>query len=74
MLDKVIKVIQEYLNLQDTDITGETKLALDLGLSSYDLVEMCGQLEDELGVIVNEDKIVRMETINDIVQCLEERP
>ncbi|MCL1918320.1 MAG: acyl carrier protein [Peptococcaceae bacterium] len=74
LLDKVIALIRDHLNLQDMDITGETQLVFDLGLTSVDLLDMCGALENELGVVVNEDKIVRMETVSDIVHCLEEHP
>ena len=72
MLDRVIAFIRNYQNLQDAAITGESQLVCDLGLTSFDMIEMCCQLEEDFGIIVNEEKIGSIVTVNDLVQFLEE--
>jgi acyl carrier protein len=71
MLEKVIEFIQEYNNLQGVAITGETKLILDLGLSSFELVEMCCHMEEKLEMEISEEDMMQITTINDIVKYLE---
>ena len=71
MIDKVIEFIRENQDLQDIEITGESQLVRDLGLSSFDLVEMCCQLEETFDIVINDDDMVSIVTINDLVGCLQ---
>jgi len=68
--ENVIKFIRVYFNMHDKEITGDSKLRLDLGLSSFELLEMCCSLEEELKIDINEGNLRRVVTINDVVKCL----
>jgi acyl carrier protein len=70
MQERVIYFIKEYFALHDMDIDGESRLRKDLGLSSFELREMCCTIEDELNVKVSEANLKKVVTINDVVKSL----
>jgi acyl carrier protein len=72
MKEQVIDFIRSNQNLKEAEITGESQLVRDLGISSFDLVEMCCQLEEDFGIVINEEIMMSIVTIDDLVQCLEE--
>ena len=71
MQDKIIDFIRDYGNLNDMLITSDSKLTLDLGLSSFELIEMCCQIEEKFGIEISEENMLHIRTINDIVQICE---
>ncbi|MCL2591453.1 MAG: phosphopantetheine-binding protein [Betaproteobacteria bacterium] len=73
MLEKIIEFIRERKELNDIEITGESQLVRDLGLTSFDLVTMVCWMEEEFGRIINDDMMIRSITVNDIVHCLKQR-
>jgi acyl carrier protein len=68
--EKVIGFIREYFALHDHVITGESRLRKDLGLSSFELLEMCCTIEEEFNVTVSESNLRQVVTINDVVTSL----
>ena len=68
--ENVINFVKDYFDLHDEFITGETTLRKDLGLSSFELLEMCCSLETEFNVRVSEANLRRVETIDDVVNSI----
>ena len=68
--ERVIDFIREYFALHDAVISGESRLRKDLGLSSFELLEMCCTIEEEFDVNVSEANLKRVVTINDVVKSL----
>jgi len=71
MLERVIESIREYKELNDIEITGESQLVRDLGLTSFDLVTMMCRMEEEFGIIVDDGMMLQSITVNDVVRALE---
>lgn len=71
MTEKVIAFIRNYYGLDDVEITADSKLMFDLGLSSFELVEMYSRLEEEFKIKVEEADIIEIQTVGDIVKCIE---
>ena len=70
--DNIIEFIKDYFQLDD-EINGDSKLRADLGLSSFELLEMYCSMEEALGIDINESeyhKFFKISTINDIARCL----
>ena len=65
MLDKMRSIICNYVDISPEDITEDSNLTDDLGLSSYDIMCVRGELEEEFGVIVDEAEIVDIHTIGE---------
>lgn len=73
MLDKAIDFLRtKSSNIKDdVIITGESKLLFDLGFTSYDLIEMCCQMEETFRIEISDENLAKIETVNDIVKYLE---
>ncbi len=70
------KVIQHLLDASDEDVqasnvTAETSLRNDLDLSSLQAVTLVMDLEDEFGVVIEDDEIEKLETVGDVLQIIE---
>lgn len=70
------KVIQHLLEASDEDIqaddvTAETSLRNDLDLSSLQAVTLVMDLEDEFGVVIEDEEIERIETVGDVLEIIE---
>ncbi len=52
VLEKVIKIVAEHLEMEESEITAETTLA-DLGVDSLDTVEILMEMEDEFGITID---------------------
>ena len=71
MLDKMKEIICNYVDIAPEEITEASNLTDDLGLSSYDIMCVLGDLENEFGVTVNETEIVDIRTVGEAITYLE---
>lgn len=71
MLEKVISIISEYQDIPADTIHADSHLVNDLGFTSYDVVSLVGQFEDEFDIEVPDRKIKLMKTVDDIVKFIE---
>lgn len=71
MFDKMKEIICNYVDIAPEEITEDSNLTDDLGLSSYDIMCVLGDLENEFGVTVNESEIVEIRTVGEAITYLE---
>lgn len=45
-MDKLIKYLAEYTDIDEGEIKGTSELVIDLGLTSYDIVEILCDIEE----------------------------
>lgn len=65
-MNKVINCIADYLEINPNEITPNSHLVNDLGLSSFDLIELSCELEEKLEVEISTDQICKIEYVKDI--------
>ena len=70
MLEKMRSIICNYVDIEPENITEESNLTDDLGLRSYDIMCVLGELEEEFGVTVNEAEIVDIHTIGEAMNYI----
>ena len=71
--EKVIEVIKRIVDLeQDREIDEKTDLRKDLWMDSLDAVELKMELEHEFNVVIPDDMSENFETVQDILNCLDE--
>ena len=73
MLDKLTAIIREYMNDNSIEVTENTILIADLGLSSFDLVQLASIVEDELDVEIPDRMIKNFRTIGDVIAFLDKQ-
>lgn len=72
MFDRTIAILGEYVDCDPSEITEESALVDDLGLSSLEVINIVADFEDEFDVEVPDRVIPTLRTVGDIVNYLEE--
>lgn len=67
MLDKMTQIIREQTGDENIIITRDSVLLSDLGLNSFDLINMVCVLEDEFDVEIPDRVIGNFKTIGDVM-------
>lgn len=70
MLEKIREIITRYADLNPEDITEESRLAEDLGLTSFAVMSMMGDFEEEFDITVDESQLTDIYTVGDIMNFL----
>ena len=70
------KVIEHLIAASDTDVKPEdvdesSSLRDDLDLSSLQAVTLVMDLEDEFGVVIEDDEIEKLSTVGDVVEIIQ---
>jgi len=68
--NEVINIIAAYKSLSPESITLSTSLE-ELGLNSLDAVTIAFDIEEALGITMNEGELMSLNTISDIVKLVE---
>ena len=71
MLEQIKEMILQYVEVKPEDITPEARFIEDLHFNSYDFMSLLGELEEKLGVTVDEQEIMELHTVGDAVNYLE---
>ncbi len=71
MIEKLTEIIKEYTGFDDLVITKDTVLIADLGLSSFDLVQLACIVEDEFDIEIPDRAIKEFKTIGNVIAFIE---
>lgn len=69
MFEQVRKILSKYTD--DPLIEPQSMLEADLGLSSFDVVEIVTEFEEEFGIEISDRDIGKFVCVKDIVDYLE---
>ena len=72
MLERVKEIIEEQLNLENVDITEETRFKEDLGADSRDLFELVMAFEEEYEVNIPSEELEKLSTVGDVIRYMQE--
>ncbi len=70
MLDKIREYLHENYDIDKDAVSEESELGNNLELTSFQLVEICTELEDEFGVEISEEDIPNIITIGDLMNAI----
>lgn len=73
MLEKMTTIIREQTGDDSIEITRDTVLPADLGLNSFDLVNMVCVLEDEFEVEIPDRVIGTFKTVGNVIDFLQKQ-
>jgi acyl carrier protein len=71
MFDRTVAILEEFVDA-DGEITMDSALVDDLGLSSLEVIRLVAAFEDEFDIEVPDRVIPTLRTVGDIVEYLEE--
>ncbi len=67
MLEKIREIMTRYVDLEPEEIQEDSRLAEDLALTSFAVMSMMGDFEEEFGITVDESELTDIHTVGDIV-------
>lgn len=71
MFEQIKEMILQYVEAKPEDVTPEARFIEDLHFNSYDFMSLLGELEETLGVTVDEQEVMELRTVGDAVAYLE---
>lgn len=71
MFDRTVAILENFVEV-DGEITRESALVDDLGLSSLDVISLVSEFEGEFDIEIPDRVIPTLRTVGDIVDYLEE--
>ena len=71
VFENVKKMIAKQLKADEASITMDTRLVEDLKADSANVMVMIMDLEDNYGIIIEDDQIMNLKTVGDVVKYIE---
>lgn len=72
MFEKIKELICNYVDADPESVTEDARFIEDLRFNSYDFMSLLGQLEEELGITVDDEEVINLQTVGDAVKYLEQ--
>ena len=69
LLEQVKRILLQHT--ENVEITEDSQLVADLGLSSFDLVSVVTEFEDEFKIEISDRDILKFISVGDILEYLE---
>ena len=63
VLDKINSILSSQFGIDEDQITENTDVVNDLGADSLDVVEMMMSVEDEFGLMIEDEEIAEMKPL-----------
>lgn len=67
MLEKIREIMTRYVDLEPEEIREDSRLVEDLALTSFAIMSMMGDFEEEFGITVDTSELTDVHTVGDIV-------
>jgi len=72
MLEKLREIIWDYTNDRSLVIEPDTVLLGDIGLNSYEMVEIVCSVEEEFDIEIPDRVLATFKTVQDVLDYIEE--
>ena len=70
MLEKLQEIVRRYTDDEDFDLSEDMNLRTDLGINSYEFVQVICEIEDEFGVEIPDRVIGGFKTVGDVLEYI----
>ena len=72
VLEKVKRIIEEQLGINESEITTDSAFIEDLGADSLDVVELIMAFESEFDMEIEDDEVEGISTVGDVVKYIKD--
>lgn len=73
MLEKLTSIIKEYTGNENLVLTPDTVLITDLGMSSFDLVQLVCEMEETFDIEIPDRSIKSFKTVGDVMSFIDKQ-
>ena len=70
MLDKIRKILCEFVDMEPDQITLDTDIHSDLALNSLELVNFAVEVEEEFDVVIPDKEAMGIRTVGDVIKIV----
>ena len=71
--EKLKAMVKEQLDIDVDQITENSDIKEDLGLDSLDIVEILMSVEEEWGIVIDDDEITGLKVVGDVIALIEQK-
>jgi acyl carrier protein len=71
--EKVIEIIMEQLDVTKEECVPEAAFIDDLGADSLDIVELVMAMEENFGIEITDDELMKIRTIQDVIDFIKRK-
>ena len=71
MLERLTNIILQHTEEKTIVLTEDSVLLADTGMSSFDLIQMVGDVEDEFDVEIPDKALKTLKTVGDVIRFIE---
>jgi acyl carrier protein len=68
--EKIIEIIMEQLDVTKEECIPEASFMDDLGADSLDIVELIMAMEENFGIEITDDELLKIRTVRDAVEFI----
>lgn len=72
MEEKIKEILSEISGIPVSEINSDTRIAGDLGMSSFDLADTVITVEEAYGIRIPDERFIDLETVGDIIRMIGE--
>ena len=73
MLETIKEILTHYVDLPADEIRDDAKLVEELNLTSFAVMGLMGELEEEFGITVDETELTDIRTVEDIATYVQKK-
>lgn len=73
MFDKIVEILSDFVDFDESEVNSKTRLRSDIGLNSFDFVNVAVELEKEFGVKIPDKEMSSLRTIGEIEQLVKKK-
>lgn len=70
MFDELKEIICQYVEVEESKITEDSRFMEDLGFNSFDFMSLVGEVEERYDIEVDEREVVQIKTIKDAMDYI----
>lgn len=72
MFEKLVEIICNYVEVEPSAVTPESRFMEDLSFTSFDFMSMLGEIEDEFDIEIDQQRAVDIRTVGEAAAYIEE--
>lgn len=71
MFEQVKEILARQLRISPDKVTMVAQIKRDLGADSVDILQLLMRLEDDYGIVIPDQELIKFETVGDVVNFLD---
>lgn len=64
-------IVSDYASISADDITDDMQLTADMGIDSFGLIQMVGNIEQEFSIRIPDEVLMSFNSLDDVVNYIE---